>query len=156
MIKHQLFQLCCDVGRFDLGVLDLLLDILFFVGQVFINLAVALDVGLLFKQIERGFNLLAQCLHVLIEAVEHQHTDVSGRCLETFDVFDEEQRLEQTNAKLVAQIALSLQDGALYGRLQRSANPLEHEVKGRQLPHRLGCYRYGNLAEDAQHRALAD
>ena len=48
-IEQQFFQFLGQVGVLDVGVLDLLFDVLFFVGQVFIDFAVALDVGLLFQ-----------------------------------------------------------------------------------------------------------
>src|SRR3546814_7971968 len=52
-IEQQLFQLLGQVGVLDVGVLDFLFDVLFFVGQVFIGITIALNVGLLLQQIER-------------------------------------------------------------------------------------------------------
>ena len=54
-IKQQRLQLFHDVSGFDFGVLDLLLDVFFFIGEVLVHIGVALNVGLLLQQIERSF-----------------------------------------------------------------------------------------------------
>ena len=50
---EDLEQLGADLGGVDVDVLDLLLDDLLFVGQVLVDVAVALDVGLRLQQRQR-------------------------------------------------------------------------------------------------------
>ena len=58
-IEQQGFQLLQDVRRLDFCVLDFLLDVFFFIGQVFVNIGVTLNVGLLLQQIQCGLEFLA-------------------------------------------------------------------------------------------------
>ncbi|MEW8200407.1 MAG: hypothetical protein AB2777_22500, partial [Candidatus Thiodiazotropha endolucinida] len=47
MVEYNLFQFSRDIARFNLGVLDLLFDVFFLIGELFVLLTIALDVGLL-------------------------------------------------------------------------------------------------------------
>jgi hypothetical protein len=67
-VEDELAQFFGHGVAVDLGVLDLLLDVLLFVGQVLVFIAVALDVGLLLQQIQRRLDLPAQRRQVGIEA----------------------------------------------------------------------------------------
>ena len=55
---EDLEQPGADLGGVDVDVLDLLLDVLLFVGQVLVDVAVALDVGLRLQQGQRLLDLL--------------------------------------------------------------------------------------------------
>ncbi|MNV80672.1 hypothetical protein D3C71_1742930 [compost metagenome] len=49
VVENDLLKLGGHVCRLHLGVLDFLLDVFFLVGQVFVKLAIALHIGLLFQ-----------------------------------------------------------------------------------------------------------
>ena len=48
-IEQQGFQFFQDVGCFDLCILDLFLDVFFFIGQVLVQIGITLDIGLLLQ-----------------------------------------------------------------------------------------------------------
>ena len=52
-VENQRLQFLCDLRSVDVDRLDLLFDVLFFIGQVLVQLAIALDVGVLLQQTER-------------------------------------------------------------------------------------------------------
>ncbi len=89
VIEHNLFQFTGYISRFDLSILDLLFDVLLFVSEIFILLAITLNVGLLFQEIERFLHIFTQPRQVLIEIVQHQHAQVTQRRLKLFYVFNE-------------------------------------------------------------------
>lgn len=74
--------------------LILFFDDLFFVGWVFVEGAVPLDVGLRFQQCQRFFHLFGQGWQIQVEAVVDEHGEVACGGLKAVDVFDQEQRLE--------------------------------------------------------------
>ncbi len=92
---EDLEQSCADLGGVDVDVLDLFLDDLLFVGQVLVDVAVALDVGLRLQQGQRFLDLLRQGRKVEAEAVVDEHREVARCRLEALDVLDEEERLEE-------------------------------------------------------------
>ena len=69
--ENRLFELCKDVCGVYIGVFDFLLYIFFFVCEKFVQITIALHVGLLFQQAEGGFYFLLQLWQVLIKAVQH-------------------------------------------------------------------------------------
>ena len=103
---EDLEQPGADLGGVDVDVLDLLLDVLLFVGQVLVGVAVALDVGLRLQQGQRLLDLLRQGGKIEAEAVVDQHREVARGRLEALDVLHEEQRLEQPDRQLVVEVAL--------------------------------------------------
>ena len=123
---QDLEQPGADLGGVDVDVLDLLLDDLLFVGQVLVDVAVALDVGLRLQQRQRLLDLLRQRRQVEAEAVVDEHGEVARGGLEALDVLDQEQRLEQADRELVVEVALGDVDRALRRGLQRGADAGEH------------------------------
>lgn len=107
-------------------------DDLFFVGQVFVKSAVALDVGLRLQQRQRFLHLLGQGRQVQAEAVIDEDGQIACGGLKAVDVFDEEQRLKQADGKRVIQVAFGDVDGALGSGLQRRPDAGEHVVEGGQ------------------------
>ena len=69
--ENRLFELCKDVCGVYIGVFDFLLYIFFFVCEKFVQITIALHVGLLFQRAEGGFYFLLQLWQVLIKAVQH-------------------------------------------------------------------------------------
>ena len=141
--REVLEELAGDLGGVDVDRLDLLLDLLFLVGEVLVDVAVALHVRLRLQQVERLLHLLAQRLEVETEAVVDEHGEVAGRGLEVVDVLHQEQRLQQAVGEdrdvgaRVGKVLLGLEDGALCGGLQRRADPGEHLVEGGEVAHLL-------------------
>ena len=153
---EDLEELGADLGGVDVDVLDLLLDDLLFVGEVLVDVAVALDVGLRLQQRQRLLHVLRERGQVEAEAVVDEHGEVAGRGLEALDVLDEEERLEQADRELVVEVALGDVDGALRRGLQRGADAGEHVVEGRQRADLDVADVLGDLLDDAEHRPLAD
>ena len=58
-----------DLRGVDVGALDLVLDVLFLIGQVLVDRAIALDIGLLLQEVECLGNLPVQLGEVLAETV---------------------------------------------------------------------------------------
>ncbi|MCY1224673.1 hypothetical protein D9M72_368420 [compost metagenome] len=154
-IKKQDFQLLEDVGCLDLGVLDLLFDVFFFVGQVLVDITIALDVSLLFQQVECSFKPLTLRGQVVAKTFEHQHAEVAQRGLELLDVLDQEECFEHAHGVRVAQMALGIVDGALDGALERATDSFEHAVERGQLAHRRLINGNRHFPEYAEHGALA-
>ena len=103
---EDLEQPGADLGGVDVDVLDLLLDLLLFVRQVLVGVAVALDVGLRLQQGQRFLHLLRQGGKVEAEAVVDQHREVARCRVEALDVLHEEERLEEPDRQLVVEVAL--------------------------------------------------
>ncbi len=104
--RQDLEELRAHLGGVDVDVLDLLLDDLLFVGEVLVDVAVALDVGLHLQQRQRLLHVLRERWEVEAEAVVHEHREVAGRGLEALDVLDEKQRLEEPDRELVVEVSL--------------------------------------------------
>ena len=145
-----------DLGCVDVDVLDLLLDDLFLVGEVLVQGAVALHVGLGLQQGQRLLHPFGEVRQVQTEAVVHQHGQVAGGGVEPLDVLHEEQGLEETDRELVLQIAFSDIDGALRRRLQRRTYAGEHLVEGRQRADLDVADLFRDLLDHAQHGPFPD
>ena len=154
-VEQQGLQLFEQVGVFNLGGLDFFFDVFFFVGQVLVGVAVALDVGLLLQQVECGFKLLALGGQVLGKAIEHEHAEVTQRGLEFLDVLDQEKRLENAHGVGVAQVAFGVVDGALDGAFECTTNAFEHAVERGQLADGFVLDGDGHVAKHAQHGTFA-
>ena len=150
-----------DLRRADVGVLDLLLDLLLLVGQVFVRGTGALHITPPLQQVEGPGDPAGEPGDVLVEAVVEQHGEVAGRCGEAVDVFDEEQGLEQADRDrgglgAGGQLPLGLQDVADRGGLHGLTDAREHEVEGRHGADGLVRELLRHVLDDAQHGALAD
>ena len=82
------------LGGLHLLMVDLAGDFLFFVGQEGVDLAVARDVILALKAVERTLHALAQRLHVNVHAVGHHDGHVGEVGLEVAHIAHEEEELE--------------------------------------------------------------
>ena len=160
--REVLEELAGDLGRVDVDRLDLLLDLLLLVGEVLVEVAVALHVRLRLQQVERLLHLLAQRREIETETVVDEHGEVAGRGLEGVDVLHQEQRLQQAVGEdrdvgsRIGKVLLGLEDGALCCGLQRRADPGEHLVERGEVAHLLVTDALGDLLDHAEHGPLAD
>ena len=87
-VENQRFEFRQHVSAFHFRAFDLFFNVLFFISQILIDVAVSLDIGLLF-QLRQGFvNVFFELGHVLIKAFQHKNAQVADSRLELFDVFD--------------------------------------------------------------------
>ena len=151
LVKYELFQLCSDFGGLNIGVFDLLLDVFFLVGKISVKFPTSLDIRLLFQQVQRFFNLLAEQRQILVKTIQHQHAQVAECRLEFLHVLDQEKGLQQAYGEWAFQMFLGLQNGSLNIGFQGRANPLEHKVKGGKLSDLVGANMNGHLLKYAEH-----
>ena len=154
MVENNFFKLGSDIPGFHFCALDFLLHIFFFVGEVFVKLAISLHIGLLFKKAEGFFDALSQGRQFLVESIQHQDAQVPNGGFELLDVFDQEERFQQPNREGAVQMVFRLNDGSLDVGFQGSPNALEHQIEGRQLSDLMIPDLDGHLLENTQHGAF--
>ena len=85
------------LSRLDLGVLDLLLYLFFFVGQEHVLIAIAGDQQLILQAIEARFDLAAQRHLVGINLLDGKRDQVVESGLDQINITDQEQGFENVN-----------------------------------------------------------
>ncbi len=88
------------LGIINFRVLDFRLDVLFLIGQVFVNGVAALDIGLAFQFGQGILHIPFQGGDILVHVLQQQHADIAHRGLELRNVFDQEEGLENAQGKL--------------------------------------------------------
>ena len=97
LLEDQLGKLTVLLGRLDLGVLDLLLYLFFFVGQEHVLIAIAGDQQLILQAIEARFDLAAQRHLVGINLLDGKRDQVVESGLDQINITDQEQGFENVN-----------------------------------------------------------
>src|SRR5262249_39749590 len=129
-----------NVCFINVGVLDFRFHILFVVSEKFIDVAVALDVGVVLQLVERGPDSSFVRGDVEIAAVNQKDCQIARRGLELLDELEQEQSLEQPHGQRCrsAKISFGGLNGVLQIGTQGVANALEHAVEGGEPTNRLG------------------
>ena len=153
-VENELIEFVGNGRIIHLGRLNLLLHIFFFIGEVFILLPVALNVGLHLQQVQRFFQPTLEGGQIGIKVGQHQHGEVAQRGLKLFDIFHQQQCLQNLDGKAVFQIVLSQDDGPLNVGFQRRPYAFKHQVKGSQLAQGSPGNLLGHFLEHTQHGAL--
>ena len=108
------------------------------------------------QQVECFLHVFAQSGQISFKIVLHQHTQITGRGVEALNIFDQEERFQDSFGKFVFQLGFRIQHGALDLRLYCCPDALEHQIKGRQLPDIFLADIRGNLLENAQHGSFSN
>ena len=139
----------------DVGALDLVLDVLFLIGQVLVGRAIALDVGLLLQEVERLGNLPVQFGEVLAEVVIQEHGEVAWGGREVTHVLHQEQCLEQPDRHVahwaLRKLCLRRRNIAGGGGLHRLPDAGEHGVEGHHRTEWEFLQVRGDFLHDPQH-----
>ena len=137
-----------------LGALDLLLHILFLVGEELVDLTAALQVALAL-QVDQGLlHRLLMGADVEVGLAYQQDRDVARRALELRHPLEQEQGLEDAQLQL-AQLVLGRHHRLLLIGSDYIADAVVELVKAGQAPHRQLLDRLGHLLEHREHRALS-
>src|SRR5690606_9126099 len=102
--KRQFIELPLNLGGIDGNCLDLGLDVLFLVGEKFIDLAIALDQRLAFQKRQSLFDIAALFGLVCLEPRQQEDRYVASGRLEFLDVFDKEQDFQNPNGEIIAKV----------------------------------------------------
>ena len=92
--KHSVCHLPLHLGGLHLLMVNLAGDLLLVVGQEGVDLAIACDIVLALKAVERTLHALAQRLHVNVHTVGHHDGHVGEVGLEVAHVAHKEEELE--------------------------------------------------------------
>ena len=115
---QDLLQLVDLLGGVDVGVLDLLLNILLFVGQVIVGISHTLHIRVFFQLSQNILDVPFQFHHVHVELVGQQNAQVMRCGGESVDMLDQQQHLQQAYAQLLyigAKSLFSLVDAEVRG-----------------------------------------
>ncbi len=116
-VEGKGFQLLADLGRIDIQRLDLSLDVLLFVCQEFVDLAITLNVGFALETRQSVFDLSPLSRLVSLEFRQQKNADVAYGRLEFLHILDKEQCLQNANREGIVEVPLGNLDGLLDGGL---------------------------------------
>ena len=143
-----------DHHRFGhLGALDLLLDILFLVGEELVDLAAALQVALALQIDQRVLHRLLMGADVEVGRLDQQDGDVARRALEPLHPLEQKQGLEDAQLQR-PHLVLGRHHRLLLVSPDHIADAVVQLVKAGQPAHRQLLDRLGHLLEHREHRAL--
>ena len=148
-----------DIRGRQVNGLDLLVEILFLVGQVFVTQSNPLDVRLVLQHRQRRFDPLRQLRDILVQAVQEEDAKVPRRGLKLTYVLHEEQRLQNANRKGVVQVAFADDDLVDLRVLEREADAVEPVIERHKRPHRRGnriAQTLRRVLTDGQHRPFSN
>ena len=114
-VEREHFKLFGDLGRIDIQRLDLGFDVLLFIGQELVDLAVALNVGFALETRQSILDLATLSRLVCLKFRQQKNADIADGRFKLLDIFDKEQGLQNPNREGIVEVPLGDLDGLLNG-----------------------------------------